>query len=270
MGAKAREARRAAAIHAYVGPNGGGKSLAMVYDSIPSLQAGRRVLSTVRLLDPETGEPHPLYVPLTTWEQLLSFEGGDLLLDEVQGVVSSRAHQSLPPAVLTQLLQMRRRDVVVRWTAPSYARADVVLREVTLAVTYCKGYRPVYEGAKLWGANRTFYWRTYDALSFDEFSAGKRDQLKPLKRQVYSRLKDDAQGWYDTGAPVDYITDATEAGTCLVCGGHRRRPTCKCESASGGAEHAPKVRAQVPRVARPSSTEPEPDPSRRRRPARVA
>ena len=48
---RARDARRGLPIHAYVGPNGGGKSLAMVNDTIPSLDAGRPVLSTVRLID---------------------------------------------------------------------------------------------------------------------------------------------------------------------------------------------------------------------------
>ena len=58
ISAAATRQRRGFPIMAYVGPNGGGKSLAMVKDTVPSLRAGRRVLSTVRLLDAATGEPH--------------------------------------------------------------------------------------------------------------------------------------------------------------------------------------------------------------------
>lgn len=274
-----RERRRAAAIHAYVGSNGGGKSLAAVYDTIPSLRAGRPVLSTVRILDPETGQPHPLCEPLTHWRQLLDFRGGDVLLDEVQGVVSSRGHQSLPPAILNLLLQLRRRDVLCRWTSPDYGRADVVLRQVTQAVTYCRGYLaepsrgclPDCEDAhhdpygcledcddqhehwplRLWGANRLFRWKTFDALSFDEFTAGKRDQLRAEVAQFYIRSRDPdrAQDWYDTLDTVEHIRDADESGTCLTCGGSRRRPKCECDR-----EHGPqRSEDRADRASRPAA-----------------
>jgi hypothetical protein len=234
MGDSKRARRRSLAIKAYVGPNGSGKSLAMVHDTLPSLARGRRVLSTVRILDPATGEPHRLYEPLTHWHQLLDFSNGDVLLDEVQGVASSRGHQSLPPAVLNLILQLRRRSVLLRWTAPAYGRADLVLREVTQGVTYCRGFRPQHGTGEAWPPNRWFLWRTYDALAFDEFDAGKRDNLKPLFRQFYKREKDrdQAHRWYDTLDAVDHIRDADESGTCLVCGGHRRREPCRCAKAA--------------------------------------
>lgn len=260
MGDK-RAQRRQAPIAAYIGPNGAGKSLAMVYDTIPSLQSGRPVLSTVRILDPDTGGPHPLYQRLTSWRQLLDFRGGDVLLDEVQGVASSRAHAGLPPAVLTLLLQLRRRDVVLRWSSPSYARADLVLREVTQAVTWCKGAFPeratsggCLEGCdieheheeatlRLWGANRVFYWRTYPASDYDDFSAGKREsrELKADVRQLYVRPRDPerADSWYDSLDAVDHIADVVETGVCITCGGSRRRPKCECPSHE---EEAPRAR----------------------------
>ncbi|MEV5004017.1 hypothetical protein [Nocardioides sp. LML1-1-1.1] len=48
-----RDRRRAYLVCAYVGANGGGKTAAMVWDALPSLEAGRPVLSTVRILDYE-------------------------------------------------------------------------------------------------------------------------------------------------------------------------------------------------------------------------
>jgi hypothetical protein len=53
----ARAKRRAAPIHVYVGHNGMGKSLTAIFDTLPTLEAGRPVLSTVRLLD--YTEPRP-------------------------------------------------------------------------------------------------------------------------------------------------------------------------------------------------------------------
>lgn len=270
----ARQARRSATIHAYVGENGGGKTLAAIFDTIPSLEAGRMVAGTVMLLDPDRQAdsldhfedawaslgieerpkralalPHPLWVPIRTWADLLDRSDCDLLLDEVQGVVNSRAHQSLPAAVLTAVQQMRRADNAVRYMTPAYARADVALREVTQAVTYCLGFLPErhrpcaaecdqdheHTKARLWGANRLFRWRTYNAKDFDEFTSAhlasdqRKERLRCLARQWYRRRGDDAHRYYDTFAPVLSIRDVTEGGSCLRCGGTRRRPACSCE-----------------------------------------
>jgi hypothetical protein len=48
---RGRDKRRAVPIHVYVGHNGDGKTLHAVWDTLPSMEAGRPVLSTVRLLD---------------------------------------------------------------------------------------------------------------------------------------------------------------------------------------------------------------------------
>jgi hypothetical protein len=284
-----RQARRQATIHAYVGENGGGKSLAAVYDTLPSLavrwrcklghhrhtQDGvtsgfRTVLSTVRFVDPVTGGDHPQWVKLDRWHQLLDAEHADIVLDEVQGVVNSRAHQSLPAPVMNALLQCRRNDLAVRWTTPGYARADSSLREVTQAVTYCKGFLPEPRkvcpdpckreddpghecvGGSLWGAKRVFLWRTYDAFAFDEFTTGKRESLPRLVRQFYRRRADDAQHYYDTLDQVSTIVDVSDAGRCLRCGGTRARPKCACGPAGG--EHAPEARAQPPAAPQPASS----------------
>lgn len=289
---RARQARRSATIHAYVGENGGGKTLAAVHDTIPSLLAGRRVAGTVLILDPgvmatceaEADEawsalgiverptrplamPHPLWSPIRTWSDLLDRSDCDLLLDEVQGVINSRAHQALPAAVLTSIQQMRRADNAVRWMTPAYARADVALREVTQAVTYCIGFRRErqrpckagceveheHETVKLWGANRLFRWRTYNATDFDEFTSAhlasqqRKEKLRSLAKQWYRRRGGDATAYYDTLAPILNIRDVTEAGSCLRCGGTRRRPQCKCAPAE--SSHAqPSV--PVPATAR--------------------
>ena len=244
---KSRDRRRRFSIHAYQGPNGSGKTLAMVRDTIPSLNAGRRVLSTVRMLDPETGGPHPLYSPLTSWQQLLDARGCDVLLDEVQGVANSRGHQGLPPAILTTLLQLRRRDVLLRWTSPSFARADLVLREVTQAVTDCRGFWPEPLGERAWRPNRLFWWRTYEAYAFDEWSSGKQDEVGASIREFYARLRDEerADHWYDSMDSVDYIRDVVETGACIRCGGSRRRPKCECDDDAHQDSRPPRSEART-------------------------
>lgn len=249
IGGDKRARRRAVPIHAYVGPNGGGKSLAMVYDTLPSLDAGRRVLSTVRLLDwrnprlcdddlcdvlghPHHPAAHPLYVPFTDYRQLLAWSGGDVLMDEVTGVASSRESVHLPAQVANYLVQLRRRDVLLRWTSPNWARADKIMREVTQGVTYCVGYAPKtrrdQETRRLWRDRRLFVWRTYDANAFDEFTAHKRESVRAKCVQLFRRPGSQAERAYDTLDAVSSLGATVEGGLCISCGGRRVTPPCTC------------------------------------------
>lgn len=269
MSGNARRAqRRAAEIHFYAGTNGGGKSFAAVYDTIPTLESGRPVLSTVRLLDPsrvadsvehardawgfhgvehDLGKhsnplalPHPLYVRWTNFGQLLDWSRGDVLADEVQGIFSSRAHGSTPHQVVNGMLQLRRDDCAFRATAPSFARLDVAVREVTKAVTLCSGYMKEPVEGRLWGASRLFLWRTFDALDLDEWDASAASdsgrQPKSVRQFLWRPRHPDVTRYYDTFAPVDEMEDPYEAGRCLRCGGNRPRPKCSCDVKGGGED----------------------------------
>jgi hypothetical protein len=255
-----RSQRRGEEIHFYAGTNGGGKSFAAVYDTIPTLEMGRPVLSTVRLLDPvnrahsfehaldawgqrgvedfdthgdQLALPHPLYVRWTRFSQLLDWRFGDVLADEVQGIFSSRSSNSTPQAVTNAMLQLRRTDAAFRATAPSFARLDVSVREITKAVTLCAGFMKVPVEGRLWGSSRLFLWRTYNARDLDEWDASKAgDNVKNPKsvgQWLWRPHHADVMAYYDTFATVDSIADTSEAGTCLRCGGSRRRPACHCE-----------------------------------------
>jgi hypothetical protein len=248
--ALAEAVRRAAPIHAFVGPNGGGKSLAMVHSTLETLDgipwecdnpahahtqngvtAGmRRVLSTVQLLDPATGEPHPLCDLFTDYRQLLDLEHADCLMDEVTGVASARQSQGLPAQVENLLVQLRRRDVVLRWTSPDFARADKVMREVTQLVTYCSGSMPAPRSAdgRLWRERRLFKWTSFSGADFEDFTVAKRDGIKPEAAQWLWRPGCRAERAYSTLAGVSALGVATEGGMCLHCGGARSRPKCGC------------------------------------------
>lgn len=252
---KKRAMRRGWPIHGYVGANGGGKSAAMVWDTLPTLLAGRPVLSTVRLLDFERPRPcdgrdcvhpehvedvevthlqaHPLWTPLTTWEQLLEARHCDVLLDEVTGVASSRESMAMPAPVANMLVQLRRSDVVVRWSAPNWKRADTIIRECSQAVTVCRGYLPVQAESdgdedRAWRQRRMFKWQTYDAADLEDFTAGKRDSMDPWQTDWHWGPKSPVFDAYDTYDSVSMIGTVSDSGRCYRCGGNRPRPTCKC------------------------------------------
>lgn len=234
-----RRARRGTSIHAYVGANGGGKSLAMVHDTLPSLAAGRRVLSTVRLLDPETGKPHPLYEPLRDWSQLLTAEHCDVLFDEVVGIASSRESHALPVQVQNLLVQLRRRDIVLRWTAPNWARADKIIREVTQAVTVCRGFLGTRAEGALWRRSRLFWFKTYDAVMFEEFTIDKTARLSAEASAFFWGPGSLAFASYDTLGQVERVGEVLDSGRCAHCGGRRQIPVCRCDD-NGRATAGPR------------------------------
>src|SRR3954451_13230809 len=122
-------------------------------------------------------------------------------MDEVTGVASSRESLSMPAQVANYLVQLRRRDVLLRWTSPNWARADKIMREVTQGVTYCVGYLPKSRASldgRMWRDRRLFLWRSYDATAFDEFTAHKREKVRPRTVQAFWRPTSDAQLAYDT------------------------------------------------------------------------
>lgn len=153
----------------YVGTSGHGKSASMVRDTLPSLAMGRRVLSTVEILDAWTGNPHPLYIPFTSFKQLETFRDGDILMDEITGIMDS--HESaMPKGVRRRLPQMRRAGCLVRWSGIDWDNSNRRLRQMTQAVTICKGLFPDRKAASLesgaislWAPNRAFMLKTFDA-----------------------------------------------------------------------------------------------------------
>jgi len=241
---KSSMTRRGYTIHAYIGANGHGKSLAMMHDTKLSIEAGRPILSTVRVLDPRTGGEYAGYIPLREWSQLLEFRDGDVLFDEVLGIAASESGRALPKAVQLLLNQLRRRDILLRWTAPSWSRANIVLREVTQAVTVCRGYSPRWQGGggRMWGMNRLFRWNTYDAMEFTTWTDSKEHNLKGKANAWAFREvpwwfpgRHGAAEWaaasYDTFDAVDNV-DSGE-GYCFRCGGDRPKRVlapCTCGS----------------------------------------
>ncbi|MFL6096582.1 MAG: hypothetical protein ACJ71Y_14110 [Blastococcus sp.] len=277
--------RRGAGVHAYIGANGHFKSFTAAMDTVPTLRgipwhcdnrdhlhtalgetSGlRRVLSTMRFTLPD-GSDHPLWIPLDDYKRIMSFEHGDLVLDEVSGAAGAASGaDDLPKQVKDQLQKLRARDVLCRHTAPGWNRATKVLRECTQMVSVCVGKFPVehafdveYDGphalpvletdppwrlqyetcpidrphghdsGRQWPARRLAVVKTYDMVAYDEWTSGKAKDNKPLCRQLYWRPGLDVESMYDTFGRVETLGFVDDSGVCLHCGGTRRRPQCSC------------------------------------------
>lgn len=278
--ARAVALRRSFPIAAFVGPNGGGKTLSMIATSSPTrrgirwscenpdhnhTKAGitegfRRMLSTVPILD-GNGGLHPLYDPFTDFQQLVDVEHADVYMDEVTSVASSRESQRMDARVLNKLVQLRKADVVLFWTAPNWARADKVMREVTQIVVECRGYFParpkgIGSATAIWAPKRVFVFRTYDAMEFEEWSAAKREKVDAINVQWFKGVGSEAFTAYDTLGSVSMVASITPEDTCTVCEGRITRHICK--------GHAPEER---PSLTPPEALDVSLLPRRRREPS---
>lgn len=251
---QARRIRRGFPIHFYTGKNGGSKTLCAIYDTLPDLDYGVPVLSTVRLLDyknlrrcenencgDDIGHAlghmaaHPLYVPFTTWPQLLDWNDGPVLMDEITGVADSNEGAAMPSAAANKLAQLRRADCAVRITGLNFIRANKRIREAVRAVTRCSTILPITSmkddgSERMWKQYRFARWNTYDAetLPMDDISLAAYDKAQRVARAQHWIPDSPAIGAYDTYAPVLMVGRVTESGRCAHCEGTRRAPECSC------------------------------------------
>lgn len=272
-------------IKAFVGPNGHGKTLALVHTSVvPAWQQGRVVVANMELDPTVAGFDADLYLPLGRWQQLVtlgtcamdpacapgSCEHSStrglpalLVLDDISAAFPSRQSQSMPPQVLRVLNQLRKTDVVCAWSGPAWDRADVSLRQVTQSVTLCQGMVPDRfereptlrrfpakaksdEGEALranpeWRPNRLFRFRTYEAMSYEDFTLAKSEKVRPLSTRWLWRSRHVAAQCYGTLDQVLMLDHLDDVGSCMECGGTRARAKCRCSRPEPGddSEGAP-------------------------------
>lgn len=247
-------------ITGFVGPNGGGKTLALMVFTAAT-RAGtywecdlpfhehtkkgitsgfRRMLSTVKILD-DDGNLHPLYEEFNDFQQLIDLEHADVYADEIVTVASSRESSHMDPRVLVKVNQFRKDDIFFYWTAPNLARADKSLREVTKALVECRGYAPApaSENGPRWKSKRVFKFSIYDAINLEASiaaSRGKGDPAKPIYTLWFKGEGSPAFRAYDTLDAVSMVASMTPENTCTVCDGTVRRHVCQCRRRSASRE----------------------------------
>ena len=241
-------------IRAFVGPNGAGKTLAAVVEAaIPAWQQGRAVMANLDLYPDRLGFAKDLAGPINGWQALASAEHCTVILDEITAVLPSRGFASMPAELQRVMNQLRKADVDLCWTAPNWARCDVILREVTQDVTVCRAWgrekfqrgpegvvrnedgKRVRRGQR-WPARKLFQWTTYDAQMYDDYTDRRADQsFRPKFRRWYYRPWHVDQWAYETLAPVALLDHLDDLGRCVHCGKGKKKTYCNCVAAPEGA-----------------------------------
>lgn len=203
-------------VAGFVGVNGAGKTLLAVQSAIHDLARGREVYSTVEIKS-RFGDSKPI----RSLRQLLYIRDSTLLLDEVAVIFSSRRSASLPSELETLLQTLRHAGNTVRWTAPTWMRCEILLRESTQGVVNVVPLRAGRTAANPWPRPRLVLAALLDT------SAGKVDEM-PTDRigfpMIYRPRALDAFGTYDTHADTPLIGRRLESGRCVDCGGSRETP----------------------------------------------
>lgn len=203
-------------IAGITGPNGSGKTLVMVAEALADMRAGRPVYSTVPI---EVG-PYRSH-PIVSMTQLTALRDATVCLDEVVSIFPSSANTATLPAEIQIFLNTaRHRGVTVRWSAPTWMRAQVLLRGVTQAAV---SVNPIGKRTRdLWPEP---WW---SAVTIWDARTGKVDSApeRVLKRRPLLLRRSPGWGAYDTRADTPQIGFPETGGICIDCGGTRQRPKC--------------------------------------------
>lgn len=203
----------------------------------------RLVHSTLPLLLPSTGLPHPLYRPLQHVRDLVGIEHADVLFDEVAGVSDASDSATMPAGLTRWLQQLRKRDVFLRITTPAYDRCSKPIRQVAQVVVDVRSFFPgESESGRLWRPRRAMLARAYDAFEFGTFNKSSGKRMASKASWFYWRADHDAMHHYSTLAQVNALVDVTETGICTTCNGSRSRPKCECPT---GVDQVPADRVRI-------------------------
>jgi len=230
--------RRNAPVRGYCGLNGHGKSFAMVRDTLLGLALGNRVLSTVEILDPHTGNPHPNFELFRSWQQLHTARNAEILLDEITGVMDAR-DSGMPKHVRRLIPQLRRANCPVSWTGIDWDNSDRRMRQLTWAMVRCVGHFPnraairtdgARDSVSMWAPNRLFILTTFDAkrMSASDDSAQiteereRKRRARVLNREFVRGPGSLAFRAYNTLESVSQVDNS-----CQVCGGRIPEKVCR-------------------------------------------
>ena len=178
-------------LHIYVGMFGSGKTISMVEKAYRIAKAFPQVkiLTNMKLV----GFPdHTEIIQLKNYKQIIEMPGDTLILiDEISTILNSRRwdKEGVPPALLGQLLQVRKQKKMLLSTAQRFGHVDKLIRDITFTVIECKTY------FKRW----TFQ------ISYDGYDYENANMMKPaIAIGHYDFLQTDkVRKLYDTWELID-------------------------------------------------------------------
>lgn len=153
-----------APITAFVGVNGSGKSLsACAFALTDQRRTGRPLVTNMLGLTAE----HTLIDGVEELPDVLATMGTcNVLLDEAGAMFSSR-DTGRNKAFEKTVQQLRKYDARLMWTAPAFARADKILREVTFMAVLCQPLLRRHQPGKAWPSTRLILQKSFDVSRLD-------------------------------------------------------------------------------------------------------
>lgn len=126
----------------YVGLFGAGKTISMIEKAYRIAKAFPQVkiLTNMKL---EGFPKHTKIIPLTNFKQIIDIDGNTLIIiDEISTILNSRRwdKDGVPPALLGQLLQVRKQRKMLLSTAQRFHHVDKLIRDITHTVIDCDTY----------------------------------------------------------------------------------------------------------------------------------
>jgi hypothetical protein len=151
-------------ITAYVGVNGSGKSLSAVAVALEDQRKRNRPIIT------NVGGFAGEHYHIDGVEELPDLMGEigscTVVLDEAGAMFASR-DGGRNKAFEKSVQQLRKYDARLLWTAPAFARADKILREVTFTAILCRSVYKRHENGKVWPSTRLIMQKSFDVSRLD-------------------------------------------------------------------------------------------------------
>lgn len=153
-----------APITAYVGVNGSGKTLSAIAFALEDQRrTGRPLVTNVGGLAAD----HHYIEGVDVLPDLMSVLGTcNVVLDEAGAMFASR-DTGRNKAFEKSVQQLRKYDARLLWTAPAFARADKILREVTFTAILCQSVYKRRTKGVAWPSTRIVLQKSFDVSRLD-------------------------------------------------------------------------------------------------------
>lgn len=195
-------------IRAITGMNGAGKSAYAVRVLLDAQSRGFKTASNVQV----DGAVH-----VRSYDHLMNLRNTLVLLDDVSAIASSRNYAALTPEAVLFFQTLRHHDVSLIWTAPTFDRADILLRSVTREWTDVRVLWATRRKGSLWKSTQLAY--TVTGHPTESVAAGTSGSGYKIGNP-YLGLFRPASVYqnYDSFADLDLFTPERYPTRCRDCG----------------------------------------------------